>query len=256
MIVAFSKGPSNARRGRRSARDKVRQTLTQMRRDGLSLCEPYLRLAEMVAATNNRTLSDHNWDGRTIVKHIRGWLCENPNENDYRIALTLKEAARTSGLRRSLLYVAIGRAALRAQKCGPKTLILVSDLRQFALSVSRASPPGAVTAAMKTECQKNDAEAESMLTSHLLQYDLLHRVESSGVQASNLRATTGSKARPVASRRGGGKHRNCNPSGLISDTVGLPSGLDLGLADRRDAHRTFQNRAVVPYWLGHSRGWP
>jgi Helix-turn-helix domain len=49
----------------------------------------------------------------------------------HKVAFTLKEAARASGLSRSLLYVAIGRGALRARKCGARTLILDSDLRRF-----------------------------------------------------------------------------------------------------------------------------
>jgi hypothetical protein len=48
-----------------------------------------------------------------------------------KVAFTLKEAARASGLSRSLLYIAIGRGALRARKCGARTLILESDLRLF-----------------------------------------------------------------------------------------------------------------------------
>jgi excisionase family DNA binding protein len=48
-----------------------------------------------------------------------------------KVAFTIKEAARASGISRSLLYIAIGRGALRARKCGARTLILGSDLRQF-----------------------------------------------------------------------------------------------------------------------------
>jgi hypothetical protein len=52
-----------------------------------------------------------------------------------KVAFTLKEAAHASGLSRSLLYVAIGRGALRARKCGARTLILDSDLRRFLRSL-------------------------------------------------------------------------------------------------------------------------
>ena len=45
-----------------------------------------------------------------------------------KIALTVAEAARASGLSRSLLYVAIGSGALRARKCGRRTLVLARDL--------------------------------------------------------------------------------------------------------------------------------
>jgi excisionase family DNA binding protein len=54
-----------------------------------------------------------------------------------RIAFTIKEAARASGLSRSLLYVAIGRGELRAKKCGARTLILDADLRRFLRSLPR-----------------------------------------------------------------------------------------------------------------------
>jgi hypothetical protein len=136
---------SKQRRGRPSARDIVRQTLAQMRTEGLSLHEPFTRLAKMVAARNNRTLADRSWGEKTIWKHIIEWLREHPDDaNDYRIALTLKEAARASGLSRSLLFVAVGRGTLRAQKCGARTLILHSDLQRFVLTL-RTSPRGRVS---------------------------------------------------------------------------------------------------------------
>jgi hypothetical protein len=47
------------------------------------------------------------------------------------IAHTIREAVRASGISRSALYLAIGRGALRARKCGARTLILDSDLRRF-----------------------------------------------------------------------------------------------------------------------------
>jgi excisionase family DNA binding protein len=55
----------------------------------------------------------------------------------HKIAFTVKEAARASGLSRSLLYLAIGRGALRAKKCGARTLILESDLRRFLRSLPK-----------------------------------------------------------------------------------------------------------------------
>ena len=48
-----------------------------------------------------------------------------------KIAHTIRKALLASGLSRSMLYVAIGRGALRARKCGARTLILDSDLRRF-----------------------------------------------------------------------------------------------------------------------------
>jgi excisionase family DNA binding protein len=55
----------------------------------------------------------------------------------HKIAFTIKEAARASGLSRSMLYVAIGDGALRARKCGARTLILDTDLRRFLRSLPR-----------------------------------------------------------------------------------------------------------------------
>jgi hypothetical protein len=118
-------------RGRPTAREIVGQTLTQMRAEGSSLREPHAHLAKMVAARNNRTLGDRCWNERTIVKQVAEWLRENPAANDYRVALTLKEAARESGVKRALLDIAIGRGILQAYRCGARTLILHPDLQRF-----------------------------------------------------------------------------------------------------------------------------
>jgi hypothetical protein len=125
--ITISKG----RRGRPTAREIVGQILMQFRTEGSSLRESHALLAKMVAATNNRALGDRSWNETTIVRHIREWLRENPDSNDYRVALTLKEAARESGVKRTLLDIAVGRGTLRAHKCGARTLILQSDLQQF-----------------------------------------------------------------------------------------------------------------------------
>jgi hypothetical protein len=90
----------------------------------------------MVAARNKRALGDRNWDQTTIVKHVRDWLRDNPNPNDYRVALTLKEAARESGVKRALLDIAIGHGTLRAHNCGARTLVLQSDLQRFVMEFS------------------------------------------------------------------------------------------------------------------------
>ena len=137
-VITFSKARG---RGRPTARDIVDQILTQMRAEGSALREPHARLAKMVAARNNRALGDRSWDATTIVKHVREWLRVNPEPNDYRVALTLKEAARESGVKRSLLDIAIARGTLRAHKCGARTLILPSDLQRFV--TQRSAPRGA-----------------------------------------------------------------------------------------------------------------
>jgi hypothetical protein len=74
-----------------------------------------------------------------------------PEEDSRRIAFTLKEAARASGISRSLLYVAIGRGELRARKCGARTVILDSDLRRF---LNRLPRFGGRTSAGATGPQK------------------------------------------------------------------------------------------------------
>jgi hypothetical protein len=127
-IITFSQV---RRRGRPTAREIVALTLTQMRAEGSALREPHARLAKMVAARNNRALGDRCWESTTIVKHVHEWLRENPDANDFRVALTLKEAARETGVKRAMLDVAIDRGTLRAHKCGARTLILNWDLQGF-----------------------------------------------------------------------------------------------------------------------------
>ena len=51
-------------------------------------------------------------------------LSASPSSAESKVAFTIKEAVRASGLSRSLLYVAISRGALQARKCGARTLIL------------------------------------------------------------------------------------------------------------------------------------
>jgi hypothetical protein len=124
------------RRGRPSVREIVGVILTQMRREGSLLNEPHWLLAKMVAARNNCALGDRSWGEPTIVKHVTKWLRENPDDaNDYRVALTLKEAAHVSRVKRALLDIAIDRGTLRAHKCGARTLILQSDLQRFVAQV-------------------------------------------------------------------------------------------------------------------------
>jgi hypothetical protein len=62
----------------------------------------------------------------------------SPSPVGSKVAFTIKEAVRASGLSRSLLYVAMGRGALQARKCGARTLILDTDLRRFLRSLPRA----------------------------------------------------------------------------------------------------------------------
>jgi len=63
--------------------------------------------------------------------------------NTDKLAFTLKEAAHASGLSRSVLYLAIGRGALRAKKCGARTVILDADLRRFLRSLPKLASGGA-----------------------------------------------------------------------------------------------------------------
>ena len=62
--------------------------------------------------------------GRAVARSVLA-------SDSHKLAFTIKEAARATGLSRSLLYVAIGRGALHARKCGARTLILETDLREF-----------------------------------------------------------------------------------------------------------------------------
>jgi hypothetical protein len=134
-VITVSK---RRRRGRPTAREIVGQILMQMRTEGSSLLEAHALLARMVAARNNRALGDRSWHETTILKHVREWLRENPDPNGYRVALTLKEAARESGVKRALLGIAINRGMLQAHKCGARTLILHSDLQRFLTQVGKA----------------------------------------------------------------------------------------------------------------------
>ena len=65
-------------------------------------------------------------------------LSASPSSAESKVAFTIKEAVRASGLSRSLLYVAISRGALKARKCGARTLILDTDLRRFLRSLPHA----------------------------------------------------------------------------------------------------------------------
>ena len=124
------------RRGRPTAREIVGQILKLMRAEGSSLREPHMLLVRVVAARSNCALGDRSWNEATILRHIRTWLRQNPDPNDYRVALTLKEAALESGIKRTLLDIAIGRGTLHAHKCGARTLVLQSDLQRFVTQFS------------------------------------------------------------------------------------------------------------------------
>ena len=123
-IITFSQA---RRRGRPTAREIVALILTRMRAEGAPLeLEPHRLLAKIVAARNNCAIGDRSWHEPTIVKHVTKWLRENPA-----VALTLKEAAHVSGVKRTLLDIAIARGTLRAHKCDARTLILYPDLQRF-----------------------------------------------------------------------------------------------------------------------------
>jgi hypothetical protein len=73
-----------------------------------------------------------------------------------KLAHTIPEAVLASGLSRSMLYLAIGRGALRARKCGARTLILDADLRFFLQSLPNLAntegPSGAADSRPSTAC--------------------------------------------------------------------------------------------------------
>jgi hypothetical protein len=105
--------------------------MTQMRTEGAALHESHRLLAKTIAARYGRDLGDRSWGEASIQNHVSKWLRENPDPNDYRVALTLKEAARESGVKRALLDIAISRGTLRAHKCTARTMILQTDLQRF-----------------------------------------------------------------------------------------------------------------------------
>jgi len=78
--------------------------------------------------------------GRAVARSVLA-------NDSHKLAFTIKEAARATGLSRSLLYVAIGRGALHARKCGARTLILETDLRQFLRSLPELPEGDTVTPA-------------------------------------------------------------------------------------------------------------
>ena len=47
------------------------------------------------------------------------------------IAVSIKDAAKLSGIGRSTLYVAIARGDLPIKKCGSRSVILMTDLREW-----------------------------------------------------------------------------------------------------------------------------
>jgi hypothetical protein len=65
-------------RGRRSERDKIHQTLAQMRLEGVSLNKFHKTLAVEVAIRNGVKLGDKGWSDRTVVEHISGWKRAHP----------------------------------------------------------------------------------------------------------------------------------------------------------------------------------
>jgi hypothetical protein len=87
--------------------------------------------------------------------------------------LTLKEAANESGIKRSLLFVAIGRGVLPGHRCGRRTIILMSDFRRllenrsvflrpsgkYDLARRNAPAPEARSAGAKSTMTRADARA-------------------------------------------------------------------------------------------------
>jgi hypothetical protein len=59
----------------------------------------------------------------------------DPRKIEGKLAYTIPDAVRASGISPSALYLAIGRGDLRARKSGARTIILDSDLRSFLRSL-------------------------------------------------------------------------------------------------------------------------
>jgi len=74
--ISKRKASSAPKGGRPSAREEIRQTLLQMKEEGVSLNPPLLALAAEVAKRNGKTFDDRNWDDRTVIAHISEFLHE------------------------------------------------------------------------------------------------------------------------------------------------------------------------------------
>jgi hypothetical protein len=71
---------SRRSRGRPTAKHLVKETLSEMRAEGLSLTKPHKTLAAEIAVRKGYKLDEHKgWDERTIVQHISDWLREHPD---------------------------------------------------------------------------------------------------------------------------------------------------------------------------------
>ena len=73
--------------------------------------------------------------GNKLLSRSRARVPIASHDSRGKIAHTILEAVKATGLSRSMLYVAIARGALLARKCGARTLILDSDLRRFLRSL-------------------------------------------------------------------------------------------------------------------------
>jgi excisionase family DNA binding protein len=56
-----------------------------------------------------------------------------------RLALTIAEAAQSTGLSRSRLYLEVGAGRLRIKKSGRRTLVMMSELQRFLDSLGNAA---------------------------------------------------------------------------------------------------------------------
>ena len=62
------------KKGRPSPAEAIRQTLSQMKKEGASFNKIQKALAAEVAAKNGKSLGDKGWHDRTVVQHISKWL--------------------------------------------------------------------------------------------------------------------------------------------------------------------------------------
>jgi hypothetical protein len=73
--------------------------------------------------------------GASDIERQRKLLQTVLTEPGDKLAYTIRAASQTSGLSRSLLYLAIGEGRLRARKCRGRTVILHEDLQHFLASL-------------------------------------------------------------------------------------------------------------------------
>jgi excisionase family DNA binding protein len=64
----------------------------------------------------------------------------NPAAPPAKLAYSISEAAKISGISRSMLYLYVARGVLPIRKAGSRSLVLADDLKKFVHRLPRLSP--------------------------------------------------------------------------------------------------------------------